>query len=47
MNALIIDDNKIARTTIRQLAGKVGDIDIVAECANAFRAALNKRLNIL
>jgi DNA-binding LytR/AlgR family response regulator len=38
MNALIIDDNKIARTTIRQLAGKVGDIDIVAECADAMKA---------
>jgi DNA-binding LytR/AlgR family response regulator len=38
MNALIIDDNTIARTTIRQLAGKVGDIDIVAECADAMKA---------
>ena len=38
MNALIIDDNKIARTTIRQLAGKVSDITIVAECSNAMDA---------
>jgi DNA-binding LytR/AlgR family response regulator len=38
MNALIIDDNTIARTTIRHLAGKVGDIDIVAECAGAIEA---------
>ena len=38
MNALIVDDNKIARTTIRQLAGKIGDIDIVAECADAIKA---------
>jgi DNA-binding LytR/AlgR family response regulator len=38
MNALIIDDNKIARTTIRQLAGKIGDIDIVAECTDAIQA---------
>jgi DNA-binding LytR/AlgR family response regulator len=38
MNALIIDDNNIARTTIRQLAGKVSDIDIVAECADAMDA---------
>jgi DNA-binding LytR/AlgR family response regulator len=38
MNALIIDDNKIARTTIRQLAAKAGDIDIVAECADAMAA---------
>ena len=38
MNALIIDDNKIARATIRQLAGKAGDIDIVAECVDAMTA---------
>jgi DNA-binding LytR/AlgR family response regulator len=38
MNALIIDDNKIARTTIRQLARKVGDIVVVAECSNAMEA---------
>ena len=38
MNALIIDDNKIARTTTRQLAGKVGDITIIAECQSAMDA---------
>jgi DNA-binding LytR/AlgR family response regulator len=38
MNALIVDDNTIARTTIRHLAGKVGDINIVAECADAMKA---------
>jgi DNA-binding LytR/AlgR family response regulator len=38
MNAVVIDDNKIARTTIRHLAGKAGDIDIVAECADAMSA---------
>ena len=38
MNALIIDDNAIARTTIRHLAGKVGDIAIVGECADAMKA---------
>jgi DNA-binding LytR/AlgR family response regulator len=38
MNALIIDDNKIARTTMRQLAGKVADLVVVAECANAMEA---------
>jgi DNA-binding LytR/AlgR family response regulator len=38
MNAMIVDDNKIARTTIRQLAGKVGDVDIVAECTDATEA---------
>lgn len=38
MNALIIDDNKIARTTIQQLAGKVDDVTIVAECSSAMEA---------
>jgi DNA-binding LytR/AlgR family response regulator len=38
MNALIIDDNKIARTTIRQLAGKVAGIHIVGECCDAMEA---------
>ena len=38
MKALIIDDNAIARTTVRHLAGKVGGIDIVAECADAIEA---------
>lgn len=38
MNALIIDDNKIARTTMRQLAGKVADLVVVAECADAMEA---------
>jgi DNA-binding LytR/AlgR family response regulator len=38
MNALIIDDNKIARTTLKQLAGKVGDLTIIAECSDALEA---------
>jgi DNA-binding LytR/AlgR family response regulator len=38
MNALIVDDNNIARTTVKQLAGKVDDIIIVAECSNAMEA---------
>jgi DNA-binding LytR/AlgR family response regulator len=38
MNVLIIDDNKIARTTTRQLAGKLADLNIVAECADAMEA---------
>jgi DNA-binding LytR/AlgR family response regulator len=38
MNALIVDDNLIARTTIKQLAGKVADITIVAECLDAMEA---------
>jgi DNA-binding LytR/AlgR family response regulator len=38
MNALIIDDNEMARMTLKQLAGRVDDLTIVAECANAFEA---------
>jgi DNA-binding LytR/AlgR family response regulator len=38
MNALIIDDNKIARTTIKQLAGKIADIHVVGECSDAMDA---------
>jgi DNA-binding LytR/AlgR family response regulator len=38
VNALIIDDNKIARTTTKQLAGKVDDLAIVGECASAMDA---------
>lgn len=35
MNALIVDDNKIARTTMKQLASQVNDITVAGECANA------------
>jgi DNA-binding LytR/AlgR family response regulator len=38
MNALIIDDNKIARATIRQLAGRINDLSIIAECSDALEA---------
>jgi DNA-binding LytR/AlgR family response regulator len=38
MNALIIDDNKMARMTTKQLADKIADLTIVAECSNAFEA---------
>jgi DNA-binding LytR/AlgR family response regulator len=38
MNALIIDDNKIARATIKQLADRVNDIAVVAECSTAMEA---------
>jgi len=38
MNALIIDDNKIARTTTRQLAARVSDLTIIAECSSAMDA---------
>ncbi len=38
MNALIVDDNKIARATIKQLADRVADITIVGECSTAMDA---------
>jgi two-component system, LytTR family, response regulator len=38
MTCLIIDDNKIARTTMMQLAGQVKDLEIAGECANAMEA---------
>jgi DNA-binding LytR/AlgR family response regulator len=38
MNCLIVDDNKIARATLRQLASQVKDISIAGECENAMEA---------
>ena len=38
MNCLIVDDNKIARITMRQLAGSIKEINVVGECANAMDA---------
>lgn len=38
MNCLIIDDNKIARTTLKQLASQVKDLTVVGECSNAMEA---------
>lgn len=38
MNTLIVDDNKIARTTMKQLASQVKDIVVVGECPNAMAA---------
>ncbi|MEP7258108.1 MAG: response regulator, partial [Flavitalea sp.] len=38
MNTLIVDDNKIARMTMKQLAGKIDDIVIAGECASAMEA---------
>ena len=38
MNCLIVDDNKIARTTLAQLATHVKDLNVVKECADAFEA---------
>ncbi|MFT3946196.1 MAG: LytTR family DNA-binding domain-containing protein [Agriterribacter sp.] len=38
MKALIVDDNKIARTTMKQLAGQVKDIVVAGDFANAMDA---------
>src|SRR5262245_21663373 len=38
MNCLIIDDNKIPRTTMRQLASHVKDIVVAGECSDAAEA---------
>lgn len=38
MNVLIVDDNKIARTTIKQLCTQVRDMVIVGESADAMEA---------
>ena len=38
MNALIVDDNKIARTTMKQLASQIKDITLTGECADAMGA---------
>ncbi|MBS1574059.1 MAG: response regulator transcription factor [Bacteroidetes bacterium] len=38
MVCLIVDDNKIARTTLAQLATHVKDLEVAAECADALEA---------
>jgi DNA-binding LytR/AlgR family response regulator len=38
MNCLIIDDNKIARTTMKQLTSQVKDLTVAGECASAMDA---------
>lgn len=38
MNCLIIDDNKIARTTLKQLASQVRNLEVTGECATAMEA---------
>lgn len=45
MKTLIIDDNIIARTTLKHLASQVRDLDVAGECANAMEAynELNKQ----
>lgn len=38
MNALIVDDNKIARATLKQLVSQVKDMVLTGECENAMDA---------
>src|SRR6478672_8936273 len=38
MNCLIVDDNKIARATLQQLASQLNDLTVVGECDNAMDA---------
>jgi len=38
MNCLVVDDNKIARTTLKQLVSQVSDLQLAGECANAMEA---------
>ena len=38
MKTLIVDDNIIARTTLKHLASKIEDLEVAAECANAIEA---------
>lgn len=45
MKTLIVDDNIIARTTLKHLASKIEDLEVAGECANAIEAynELNKQ----
>ena len=38
MNALIVDDNEIARTTIKKLVEQVKDLELAGECTDAMHA---------
>lgn len=38
MNVLIVDDNEIARDTLRQIASRIKDVHIIGECADAMQA---------
>jgi two-component system LytT family response regulator len=38
MNCLIIDDNKMARTAMKQLVSQVEDLTVVGECSKAMEA---------
>lgn len=38
MNVLIVDDNEIARDIVSQIAGRIKDVKILGECADALQA---------
>lgn len=38
MNVLIVDDNEIARDALSQIAGRIKDVKIAGECADALQA---------
>jgi len=38
MNCLIVDDNSIARTTLKQLASRINDLTVAGECPDAVEA---------
>lgn len=38
IRCLIVDDNKLARTTLKQLAGQINDLKVVGEAASAIEA---------
>ena len=38
MNCLIVDDNKLARTAMKQLASHVEQLQVIAECSSAMEA---------
>lgn len=50
MNCLVIDDNKIARTTLRQLISQHVQLNIVGECADAedaYRVIIRNEVDLL
>jgi len=38
MNVLIVDDNEIARDIVHQIAGRIKDVKIIGQCADALQA---------
>jgi two-component system, LytTR family, response regulator len=50
MNCLIVDDNKIARSTLRQLAAHVKDLEVAGEyasAAEAYKYLLHNKVDLL